>query len=226
MTNRFKDLKPSELWGYVVWGLGTLVVVIPELTAAFGNHVPWPTISATVGHLETRWNWVALIVVGVIVWVGFHVTRFPVSDESRVVEQIGGQNLGRTKQGRLTLAPERGPVRGGELSIAWLIAGMALVSLVSLATGLSQPGNRFLLAYVLYGSIALIFVAIPSILAIWFAKEVPFPTFFRTLTYLQERVHFVAALIVIGLVILLIHLALYPWPDIFDKLNPPPPSAP
>jgi len=33
-------------------------------------------------------------------------------------------------------------------------------------------------------------------------------------------------LIVIGLVILLIHLALYPWPDIFDKLNPPPPSAP
>jgi hypothetical protein len=226
MSGRFKNLKPGEGWGYFVWGLGALVVVIPEFAAAFGNHVPWPTISATVGHLETRWNWVALIVVAIIVWVAFHVARFPVSREGPFVEQIGGRNLGRTEKGRLTRVPERGPARGGELSIAWLIGGMAVVSVASLATGVSRPGNKFLLAYVLYGSTALIFIVAPSILAIWFAKDVPFPTFFRTLSYVSDRVHFAAVLIVIGLVILLIHLALYPWPDIFDRLRPPAPSAP
>lgn len=209
-----------------MWGAGTLVVVIPEITAATG-HVPWPTISATVGHLETRWNWVALIVVAVIVSVAFHVARFPVSAQGAILEQKGDRKLGRTDQGRFTRVPEgKAADQGGQMSLAWLFTGAAIVAAASSLTGIVRPGNRFMLAYVLYGLTALIFIAVPSVLAFWFAKDVPFPTFFRTIAFLEKRLHFAAVLIVVGLVILLIHLALYPWPDIFDQLRPPAPNAP
>jgi hypothetical protein len=226
MSGRFAKLEPRELWGYVVWGAGTLVVVVPEISAATG-HVPWPTISATVGHLETRWNWVALIVVAIVVSVAFQAARFPVSEPRKILEQKGDRRLGRTEQGRFTRYPEsKDADRGGQMSLIWLPIGASIVAVASAVTGIISPGNRFMLAYVLYGLTALIFIAVPSVLAFWFAREVPFPTFFRTMTFLEKRFHFAVLLIVVGLVILLIHLALYPWPDIFDRLRPPAPNAP
>jgi hypothetical protein len=227
VSGRLAGLERRELWGYVVWGAGTLVVVIPEISAAT-NHVPWPTISATVGHLETRWNWVALIVVGIIVSVAFHASRFPVSEPGTIVEQMGDRKLGRTEQGRFTRVPEgRAADQGGQMSLSWLFMGAAIVALASGLTAIViRPGNKFMLAYVLYGLTAVIFIGVPSVLAFWFAKDVPFPTFFRTITFLEKRLHFAAVLIIVGLVILLIHLALYPWPDIFDHLRPPAPAAP
>jgi hypothetical protein len=65
-------------------------------------------------------------------------------------------------------------------------------------------------------------IVIPSVLAIFLAKEVPFPTLFRTIYYLGRRSHLATAVIVTGLVILLIHLAFYPWPSIFHQLQRPP----
>ncbi len=77
----------------------------------------------------------------------------------------------------------------------------------------------FFLGYVLYGLIALVWIIVPSGLAFWFAKDVAFPTVFRTIDYLERRLHFVAVLLLVGFVILLIHLALYPWPNIFHQVQ-------
>ena len=53
---------------------------------------------------------------------------------------------------------------------------------------------------------------IPNIAAYFFAKDVPFTTLFFTLRSLGRRLQLVAALVAALLVILLLHLAFYPWP--------------
>src|SRR6266545_2617155 len=55
---------------------------------------------------------------------------------------------------------------------------------------------------------------IPNALAYWRKKDVPFTTLFFTLRSLERRLHAVAIVIAAGLAVLLIHLAVYPWPDL------------
>ena len=74
-------------------------------------------------------------------------------------------------------------------------------------------GGFWVLGYVIYGLIAIFLVIIPSVLAYWFAREVPWPTLLATITSLERRWRPAAAVVLAGLVILLIHLALPPWPD-------------
>jgi len=64
-----------EVWGYTVWGAMGVVIAVPELWAALGGKsVEWPTISGTVGYLEYWHTWVALIVVGILVWAAAGIT--------------------------------------------------------------------------------------------------------------------------------------------------------
>jgi len=44
---------------------------------------------------------------------------------------------------------------------------------------------------------------------------VPFPTLFRTVADLERRWRPVAMIVVAGLVILMLHLVFFPWPDRF-----------
>jgi hypothetical protein len=44
---------------------------------------------------------------------------------------------------------------------------------------------------------------------------VPFPTLYRTIANLERRWRPAAMVIVAGLVVLAIHLVVFPWPDIF-----------
>jgi hypothetical protein len=72
-----------ELWGYAFWGAIALLVAVPELMAAFGeNATPWATISATVAHLEGRYDWVAVVVLGGLVVLTVHLAFFPWPDRS------------------------------------------------------------------------------------------------------------------------------------------------
>jgi len=109
-----------------------------------------------------------------------------------------------------------------ELSIRWLFIALAVVVVGGLLAARLNPHGKFFLGYVLYGLIAVVWIIVPSVLAFWFAKDVAFPTVFRTVAYLERRLHFVAVILLVGFVILLIHLALYPWPNIFHQLQPVP----
>jgi len=207
-----------EVWGYIVWGSVALVIAIPEITAASGK-VPWPTISGTVGHLEYLRSWVALIVVGVIVSAAYYSLRPPGMRKSQEAAATKQTRLRRTRGERLTVrrATER------ELSPAWsLLPGLAAVVAGSVITALLKPHGMFLLGYVLYGLIAVFGIVLPSLLAFLAARDVPFPPLFRTIRFLEGRLHPATVLIAVGLAILLVHLALYPWPDIFHVLQQQP----
>lgn len=91
--------------GYGVWLLMGVVIAIPEIWAGVGTP-PWPTISATVGHLEARWNWVAIIVVALIVVVATRAASYVQPQTDEVVTPAGGQGQRRTETGRLAMSPD------------------------------------------------------------------------------------------------------------------------
>jgi hypothetical protein len=86
---------------------------------------------------------------------------------------------------------------------------IALGSIVAAVAG----GDYWVLGYVIYGLIAVFLVLIPNVLAYWFARDVPWPTLLAAITNLERRWRPAAVVVLAGLVILLLHLALPPWPD-------------
>jgi hypothetical protein len=214
---RFGDLTPSLKRGYGVWGSVAVVVAIPEIWAFVGRP-RWPTISGTVGHLEERWPIVAVAVVSVIVIIAVHAIRLPLRGRE-LVRQASGSAIGLTPSGRVTIRPDV----TREVS-AWLYFPVALACIVGgsyLAASLSD--NRWILGYSIYGLIAVFGIIIPSILAYGPTPDAPFAGLFPTVADLQVRLHIVGLILLTGLVVLLIHLALYPWPDVSHG-NPTPDS--
>jgi hypothetical protein len=198
-----------------------IVIAVPELLAAAGgNNFLWPTISTTVGHLQDRWPVLTLIPVALIVIAGFSVARIKLGDTA---VQADLQAIGRTPQGRLVkqdvqfdqLAqggiPPAPPKRG-----EWpILPYFAFATVVVVAGGvLAAPSNsRFLVGYVLYALIALFWVVIPNLAAYFVGKDFPFTTLVFTVRALARRLQLVAAFVAALLVILLLHLAFYPWPS-------------
>lgn len=218
---RFADVTRSEAWGYAVWGAMGVVVGVPEIWAAVaGSEFVWPTISTTVGHLQDRWPVVALVPVGLIAMAGYSV--FHVGAASTAL-QADFQALARTPQGRLAkdnvslaqLADRGAPALSGRRE--WGVVpyfAFATVAVVAGALAAAPSHNRFLVGYVLYSLIGVFWVVIPNVLAYWLKQDVPFTTLFYTVRCLGRRLQLVAAFVAALLVILLLHLAFYPWPSV------------
>ncbi|MFF2552798.1 hypothetical protein ACFVUS_17465 [Nocardia sp. NPDC058058] len=201
--------RSAEFWGYLMWGLAGLAIALPELASVF-RVAGWPTISATIGHLQTQHSVVRVIVVFVIVVIAYYAVPQLL---------ISPKPVARTVAGRPTTANGRVTTDTGNVEL--LGAGYLVVAAVALILGVVfAAGDRhmspdsYLGAYVLYGVIALVWVVIPSILSLFFSRDVPFPTLFRTIGYLERRAHPVAAVLLALLVVLLLHLAFYPWPRV------------
>jgi hypothetical protein len=217
---RFSDVTRSELWGYAVWAAMGIVIGVPEIwAAAAGSDFVWPTISTTVGHLQDRWPVLALIPVGLIAMSSYSV--FHVGAASTAL-QADFKALGRTSEGRLTkedvsvdqLAGGVAPALTGRQE--WGVLPyfvFATVAVVGGALAASPSDNRFLVGYVLYSLIAVFWVVVPNLAAYWFKKDIPFTTLFFTVRCLGRRLQVVAAVVAALLVILLLHLAFYPWPS-------------
>jgi hypothetical protein len=184
----------EEWWGYAVWLFVGAAIAVPELWAAIGNPW-WPTISATVGHLETLWSPVKIIVLALIA-AG---TAQVLSDSVRAQER-------HPKTGRRV----RGTRQSAE--IAWYFPAAVIVIVAVTAIVATLTAARFTTGYVLYGLIAVAFGILPNVLAYCFAREVPFPTLLRTLKSLDRRCHPVALVPIAGLSVLAVHLVAYPWP--------------
>jgi hypothetical protein len=191
----------DERNGYVFWGLVALFIGIPEVLAALSDtlkaRIPWPTISNLVGkHLEAEHHWIALVVMGVIVLVIYHVLTRPADR----------QQAGRT----LRESPHTTTSWnwGGRYIVFVVIAGVVAGAL---ASGLDA--GKIVLGYAIYVTLAVTGIAIPGALAYWWGKVLNIPTLFATFAYLQHRTRLAAALLIALLVILIFHLALYPWPN-------------
>ncbi|WP_067571708.1 hypothetical protein [Nocardia acidivorans] len=201
--------RSAEFWGYLMWGLAGLAIALPELASVF-RLAGWPTISATIGHLQAEHSWVRVVVVFVIVVTAYYAVPQLLISPKPVARTVAGRPV--TANGRVTTATGNIELLGvGYLALA----AVALILGVLFATGdRHMSPDSYLGAYVLYGIIALVWVVIPSILSLFFSKDVPFPTLFRTIGYLERRAHPVAAVSLALLVVLLLHLALYPWPRV------------
>ncbi len=217
---RFRDVSRSERNGYAVWTVMGLAVGIPEIWAAIaGSDFYWPTISTTVGHLQSRWPVVALIPVALIVMSTY--TLYRVGAGSAVV-QTDFEALSRTPQGRLvheqvspadlmTGAPPPPQQRQWNVMPYFIAATVAVIGTAALA---SKSDNRFLVGYVLYSLIAVVWIIVPNCAAYLFKRDVPYTTLFFTIRCLSRRLQLVAAFVAALLVILLLHLAFYPWPSV------------
>jgi hypothetical protein len=110
--------------------------------------------------------------------------------------------------GRLSVAHEFQPLHPRfyiPLALAVVAAAFAIVRL-------ARPDDRYLQGEVLYGSIALVWIAIPAWLAYRHGRWVPYATLFRTIQDLESHLRTAAIVVAGGILILLVHLAFYPWP--------------
>ena len=218
---RFTDVSKSEATGYAVWSAMGVVVGVPEIWAAIaGEDFYWPTISTTIGHLQERWPVVALLPVAAIVMGGYSVFRIRTIGDT--VVQADEQALGRTPQGRLVkqdVAIEE-LVGGGVPATVrvvherWVKRYFVFATAVVVGASLvaSPSDNRFLVGYVLYSLIAIFWIVIPNVAAYYFKRDFPYTNLFFTVSSLGRRMQLVAGLVAALLVILLLHLAFYPWP--------------
>jgi hypothetical protein len=159
--------------------------------------IPWPTISNLVGKdLESHHHWVALIVVGVIVVVTLHTLE---------------STDGRKKAGRTLRAPaeQASDLAWGRWYIALVAGAGAVAGLVASAA----DADKNQLGYTIYVTLTVTGVVVPSALAYWANRVLDIPTLFAALAFLRHRAAWIAALVVALLVVLLFHLALYPWPN-------------
>jgi hypothetical protein len=236
-------------WGYAIWLVAGAVITIPEISAAIDHRhewLPFTTISEMVGHLERHHTVVELAVVAAIVFVVFSIAKMPPHKESGKDGPVNESDKAqRTPGGRLTLVPDKvtGPDDFDRENASSLFAVAAVVSLTAIAVGTWvaahwwQDDKHYHPAYVLYGSLFLLWLVVPSLYAFLSGNDAPFPTLFRSVWNLDEWLRsrswkmgkrelgpilgwLVVYVIVAGLAILLLHLAFYPYPDITKILNP------
>jgi len=190
---------PLERQGYLFW-LPTILIlltfeVLGAVTSWFGNAIPWPTLSMTVGRLEKRWPIVALVVVAVIAAALFHTLAY-----RRDTHRAGGR---RVRPGTHTKPLN---VYGW-----WFVLGLSAAAFfLAWAAG----ATTYEYGYAIYGTVLGLGFVVPGVLLVMFHRVVAFPPLFQTATDLQKRLHFVTLVLTTGLTILAVHLAFYPWPDI------------
>lgn len=210
------EVRSQRPWGYFFWGSMGAVIAVPELMAAFKDeYVPWPTISGTIGYLEYWHPWVSLVVIGVIAWWALHVVEFG-PEKTPVLGVDIAENTEKqyvnTPGGWSTRAKQLGPQVNGLLYMA--IAAVAVLAPSLFVALVLRPDDEYLLGEVLYGMILIFWILIPLWLG-YRGRRVPWPTLFETFRDFAhlDRFKVFATIIGAGILILLIHLVLYPWPS-------------
>ena len=204
--DRFRNFDRREWWGYGVWLFVGAVIAVAELWAAFGSPW-WPTISATIGHLEQLWSPVKIIVVALVAAAAVGAVRYPPGRNAFPVSARHPARW-RTENGRLTRSEDG---QSDQLPGQYFPLTVGVVAAAGAVTA-ALCASKFLVGYVIYGLMALALLIVPNVLAFWFAKDVPFPTLFRTLSNLDKRWHSAVMVVVAGLAVLVVHLVAYPWP--------------
>lgn len=214
------------------------------------RHLPFTTLSGMVGHLEYLQPAVEIAVTALIIAALASILRVPPKQTSGSwTEERRGNEPHRTAGGRITFKESdhakraAGDFDDGETPL-WF-ALFSLVTALAIAAGTiaarkwwpdpaphsGEANALFHPGYVLYGSIGLLCFVVPSLYAFVAGKDAPFPTLFRTyanaLEWLRGRheggrsLAWIVSLVVVwGLAFLLIHLTLYPFPNITHLLNP------
>ena len=109
----FNGFTRRERWGYGVWLIFGVIVLVPELWAAFWkDSAPFPTISGTTADLEYGSPILGLVVVGVIVICLYSAMRFPPSKTGVLARQNPSPDDLPTYVGEDPFLPYRTPGGG------------------------------------------------------------------------------------------------------------------
>jgi hypothetical protein len=199
LARRFRDATPDEIRGYQFWAPVAVVITTAELLGLgkIASFDYWPTISTTVGDLQDRDSRWGLVVVALIALAAFYAVAYKL---------------------RPPVAPEfvlRGNAgQAGAIRYSWrIVYAVTIGAAVAAALLLDEKIHR---GYLIYATLALFGIIIPFALALPWRGEhrVAFPNLFFTFTAFRERFRPAASIVVALLAILVLHLALYPWPDL------------
>jgi hypothetical protein len=190
--------------GYRFWGPVVAAILVAEVLGAAADwlhrraifDVKWPTISSTVGHLETLSSILAALVVGLIAAVAFEALTYPTRRRAS-----GRAVYHRVRRERHTRFYD------------WWVVVLIVVVGTVLAVWVFH-WDKYQVGYTIYGLFLTFGIVVPASLAYFGGRIVSFPGLIFTVRKLERRLHWVAVVIVAGLAILLVHLALYPWPDL------------
>jgi hypothetical protein len=231
-----------ELIGYGTWALAGAMFAVPEIWASRDNDLPFPTLSGTIGHLERRWDIVALLVILVVTYallqvirvgaavvatrVGLAEANVPATATAAAAPGFGTPAPTVEVKSGAHVAVNEGRVTGKELAyhLGWAFAlAYLLCTCVVVAFSFLIPfwihgsqasdAEKQLGGEIGYSSMALMFFLIPAALA-RFGLMVPFPSLFATVVNLEHRSRIVAVLVAGCMTFLTLHLVLYPYPSI------------
>jgi hypothetical protein len=198
--------------GFAFWLPVGLVFGAVELggaiSAAVRNVIPWPTFSTTIGHIEDGASWVGVIVVGVIAMVAYRAATHDAKD-------------GRTPHGRvIPPGASQSEIRPVDIKAPvqafrydWPFVFL-VTALVTFAVNRFWSDGKLVLGYSIYGCLLVFGVLIPTLLVRFAHRDARFPSVWIPVEVLRKRFSVTPYVLVGGLAILVIHLALYPWPDI------------
>jgi hypothetical protein len=197
-------VRRAEKNGYRFWGPVVVAILVTEVLGALADwlhrrtilEVKWPTISSTVGHLETLSPILAVLVVGALATVAFEAVTYPPR------RRVGGRAVYHRVR-------RQEPTRFYDW---YLVIGVVVAGLV-VSVGILH-WDKYEVGYTIYGLFLCFGIVVPTALAYFRGRIVSFPGLIFTVRKLERRLHWVAVLVVAGLAILLVHLALYPWPDL------------
>ena len=207
-----KPLSKPQKRGFAFWVPVGLVFGAVELagalSGAFRNYIPWPTFSTTIGHIEDGASWVGVIVVGAIAMVAYRAATHDSHEE-------------RTDHGRvIPPTAEKADIQTVDLNAPvlhfrydWPFVFIT-TALVAFAVNRLWSDEKLVLGYSIYGSLLVFGVVVPSLLVRFAHRDARFPSIWIPVEVLRRRYPVTPYLLVGGLAILVIHLALYPWPDI------------
>jgi hypothetical protein len=188
---RWQNVSRRELQGYLLWVPTALAIAAVEILGALGwASIPWTTISTTVGHLETRWHLLAVVVVVLITLVAFLgiVSARPNS----------------------LLASISKPTGFSLTALAWDI-GVIIAAVGAGLIAYWSGAPKLVRGYWIYGLFLILGIIGPSLYALIRHSE---PTLFATIRSLGGRLPWFNFTLAAGMAVLAFHLAIYPWPDI------------
>jgi hypothetical protein len=218
-VDAYRAASPAERAGLRFWGFVGGVFGFWEIGAAtakiwLGRASSWPTLSTTVGHLETLRAEVGVIVVAVIVFAGFYAITYTRS--VTIADAEPPREHADSWSAKFAWMVDLGSYTPPLVYLLYVLTTMPLVLLYSFGVvSLSQYQQ----GYLLYGALGLYGVLVPAVLYRLKKNWIKFPTLFATVDFLRTRFKRISIVVLAGLTILLVHLSLYPWPDLVRESN-------